>query len=419
MADVDNQSLTRAGRENSVSAVVTKSIKHRFEQVLHGFQDGQLSLTWPDGLTNVYGQRSERTEQNANVVLHSYQPLRRLITEGQIGFAESYMRGEWDTDDLPHLFSLIMRNEHRIGPATRGGLLARLLNHWQHWTNRNSHKGSQRNIAFHYDLGNDFYKLWLDESMSYSSGIYENDNNSLQQAQQNKINRVGELLALEKGATVLEIGCGWGTLAQQLASRFDTDVTGVSLSAEQLDYARKNNFIAQSNDQDKSAQTRFEHTDYRDVTGKFDHVVSIEMFEAVGEKYWDTYFNKLADVLHTGGTAVIQTITMREDRFDAYRTRPDFIQKYIFPGGMLPTKTRLLEQFKKAGFELEEQHWFGKSYEKTLRDWRLRFEQVSNDVRSLDFDQRFLRMWRYYLVYCETGFSIGHTNVGLLKIRKV
>jgi len=419
MADAENQSLVRNSRSTSVSSIVTKSIKYRFEQVLSGFQDGQLSLTWPDGQTNVYGQRSDRAEQNANVVLHSYQPLRRLVIDGQIGFAESYMRGDWDTDNLPNLFSLIMRNDNRIGPATRGGRISRLVNLWRHWTNRNSLGGSQRNIAFHYDLGNAFYQLWLDQSMSYSSALYQSETDSLSLAQHNKINRISELLQMRSGSTLLEVGCGWGALAQQLAVDSGVDVTAVSLSAQQLEYAREHNLVENSAQFGDLSRTRFEFKDYRDVQGKFDHIVSIEMFEAVGERYWNTYFNKLYKLLETGGTAVIQTITIAEDRFETYRLRPDFIQSYIFPGGMLPTKTLLREHIERAGFELEQHQWFGDSYACTLRAWRERFEEVTKEVLAMHFDERFERMWRYYLVYCETGFNIGYTDVGLLKLRKL
>jgi len=392
MADAENQSLVSNNAGTSVSAAVTRSIKHRFEQVLNGFQDGQLTLTWPDGITDVYGQ---------------------------LGFAESYMRGEWDTENLPELFSLIMRNDQRIRPITQAGRFSWLVNFLQHWKNRNSHSGSRRNIAFHYDLGNAFYRLWLDKSMSYSSALYQSDTDSLATAQQNKINRISELLAIPGGSKVLEIGCGWGSLAYRLAVDSGADVTGISLSTEQLDYARKYNCLDSSEGADKNSRTRFEYKDYRDIQGKFDHIVSIEMFEAVGTRYWDTYFNKLNKLLKSGGTAVIQSITIAEDRFVDYRLRPDFIQRYIFPGGMLPTKSLLCEHAERAGFKLEHSQWFGDSYARTLNAWCQRFENVSKEVLSMNFDERFVRMWRYYLVYCETGFNIGRTDVGLLKFRKL
>jgi len=419
MAEVDNQTMDDGQHRNYLGAAVTKKIKKHFERVLAGFQVGQLSLTWPDGTSSVYGNRSERAEQNANVVLHSYLPLRRLITDGQLGFAESYMKGEWSTDDLPGLFALIMRNERHIGPVTRGGTFSRCLNIWQHWKRRNSVGGSQRNIAYHYDLGNEFYKLWLDQSMSYSSALYLKESESLEQAQQNKIDRIRTMLSPNVGANVLEIGCGWGSLASDLASKSGVNVTGLSLSSQQLEYANAQARASGFNSSGSQGSTKFEYCDYRDVEGKFDNIVSIEMFEAVGQQYWETYFNKLALLLDSGGTAVIQTITILEDRFAAYRSRPDFIQRYIFPGGMLPTKTLLAEHIEKAGFVLEQNHWFGDSYAKTLVAWRERFEQASREVMTLNFDDRFMRMWRYYLVYCETGFNMAHTDVGLVKIRKL
>lgn len=444
MANVENQTFTGDRRGNALGAVVTKKIKQRFERVLAGFQDGQLSLTWPDGTSAVYGTRSSKTENNANVVLHSYLPLRRLITDGQLGFAESYMQGEWSTEHLPNLFSLIMRNEANIGPATRGGRFSRAMNIWQHRKKRNSIGGSQRNIAYHYDLGNDFYRLWLDQSMSYSSALYLRDNDSLTKAQQNKIDRITRMLAPEAGANIVEIGCGWGGLAHHLAQNAHVNITGVSLSKEQLEYANAHNKVTSDcskvsdvlntdqsnalninvNNSDAGSvpspgSSSFEYCDYRDIDGKFDHIVSVEMFEAVGKQYWETYFNKLSSLLDSGGTAVIQTITLAENRFDAYLARPDFIQRYIFPGGMLPTKPLLTKLVEQAGFELEQAHWFGESYAKTLAAWREKFELASKEVLALNFDERFLRMWRYYLVYCETGFQIGHTDVGLLKIRKL
>lgn len=413
MADVDNQTLVGNRPNNALGAVVTKKLKQRFERVLSGFRDGQLSLTWPDGTTSVYGKRNLQPDNNAAVVLHSYQPLRRLITDGQIGFAESYFQGEWSTENLPGLFALIMRNDQHIRPVTRGGLLPRVSNIWRHWTKRNSISGSQRNIEYHYDLGNDFYKLWLDQSMSYSSAIYRSGKEQLEEAQQNKMNQILAMLAPEQNASILEIGCGWGSLANSLASKSGANVTGVSLSKQQLEYA------SAFNSEPAQGSSKFEYCDYREIQGQFDHIVSIEMFEAVGQQYWQTYFDKVAQLLNSGGTAVIQTITLAEDRFAAYRARPDFIQRYVFPGGMLPTKSLLQQHLQQAGFELQQSHWFGESYARTLAQWRERFEQASNDILSLNFDERFLRLWRYYLVYCETGFNIGRTDVGLLKIRKL
>jgi len=419
MSDSDNQTLAVRERELNASSLIAKGVRHQFERVLNAFREGQLTLTWPDGSTEVYGQRLEQTSLSANVRLHSFQPIRRLITDGRTGFAESYIRGEWSTDNLSALFALIMVNEKSIKPATKGARLSRVLNSLQHWRKRNSPKGSQRNIAYHYDLGNAFYRQWLDNSMSYSSALYHSAEESLEQAQQNKLERIALMLSPDQNASVLEVGCGWGSLARHLAENTGAQVHGISLSSEQLQYANENNLVSNTKETHAAGRTSFEYIDYRDVTGKFDHIVSIEMFEAVGQQYWETYFNKLASMLESGGTAVIQTITLLEERFDAYRAGPDFIQRYIFPGGMLPTKTLLAQHLLKAGFALEQQYWFGDSYARTLAAWRSRFEQASRDIKSLDFDDRFMRMWRYYLVYCETGFNIGSTDVGLLKIRKM
>lgn len=392
------------------------AIGRKFDQVLDGITIGQLSLTWPDGHTTQHGSRSDKLEENAHVILSNFKPIRMLMLNGQNGFAESYLAGHWTTDSLENLFRLIMNNDVNIRQLIRGSRIARFFNNRKHGSNDNTKQGSQRNIAYHYDLGNEFYSLWLDPSMSYSSGIYE-PGETLEAAQLNKLNNVSRLLNPKPGAKVLEIGCGWGAMAKHLASENACDVRAISLSREQLDYARNHNHIADS-DSVHSGRTDFQHEDYREVTGLFDHIVSIEMFEAVGERYWRTYFQKVHDLLDHGGTAVLQIITILEDFFDNYRANPDFIQRYIFPGGMLPTRTRLNALIEEAGFDLVHSQWFGDSYADTLKDWRERFETVSRDVRSQGFDERFMRMWRYYLTYCETGFRIGRTDVGQLVLCK-
>ena len=391
-------------------------IGRKFDQVLDGISVGQLSLTWPDGHTTQHGNRSEKLEENAHVILSNFKPIRLLMFNGQIGFAESYLAGHWTTDSLENLFRLIMNNDANIRQLIRGSRVARFFNNRKHDSNDNTKQGSQRNIAYHYDLGNDFYSLWLDKSMSYSSGIFE-PGDTLEDAQQKKLHNVSRLLNPEAGAKVLEIGCGWGAMAKHLACENACDVHAISLSAEQLDYARAHNHIANS-DETFSGQTSFKYKDYREITGQFDHIVSIEMFEAVGERYWQTYFHKIHELLDHGGTAVLQIITILEDFFDSYRANPDFIQRYIFPGGMLPTKTQLKTLIEEAGFDLVQSQWFGESYADTLKDWRERFEFASRDVRSQGFDERFLRMWRYYLTYCETGFRFGRTDVGQLVLCK-
>jgi cyclopropane-fatty-acyl-phospholipid synthase len=411
MSNADNQTANSPHPGSGAGGLFKSYVFGRFARVLNGFRDGQLTIVWPNGQSNDYGTPSEKANSNATIELHNYKPIRSVISEGQLGFAESYLNGDWSTDSLENLFSLFMRNEIHVQPKMPGGRLSQYVNALRHRLRKNSEAGSKKNIAYHYDLGNDFYKRWLDETMSYSSGLYLNDSDTLHQAQLNKQQRVIDLLDAQQNSRMLEIGCGWGSLAAKVASETSSHVTAISLSNEQLSFA-KDKYKNNANSID------FKFIDYRNVTGKFDHIFSIEMFEAVGQQYWSTYFNKLAELLDAGGTAVLQVITLLEDRFDAYRARPDYIQKYIFPGGMLPTKTHLREYAEKAGFDLEHDQWFGSSYAKTLSEWHARFEAAADDIRSLNFDERFMRMWRYYLVYCETGFGIGHTDVGLVKLKK-
>ncbi len=390
-------------------------IGRSFDRLLSSIKVGQLSVTWPGGRTSTHGTRVDKPFHNANIVLHNFNPIKQVIRSGENGFAESYLRGDWSTDCLCSLFTLILNNEEEVAKMTTGSRLAQMVNAFRHRRNHNSLGGSKRNIEFHYDLGNDFYQLWLDPTMSYSSAIFNADE-VLEEAQRSKLNRVVNVLKPATGSKVLEIGCGWGAMARTLAEDAHCNVEGISLSREQLIYAKENNAIdaASSN----GGSTEFRYQDYREVQGRYDHIVSIEMFEAVGEAYWTTYFSKLGDLLGKGGTAMLQVITIAEERFDEYRNTPDFIQRYIFPGGMLPSKTRLLELVDAAGFDLVEPYWFGQSYALTLAKWRDRFDQMSREVQEQGFDERFMRMWRYYLSYCEIGFTTGRTDVGQLLISK-
>lgn len=392
-----------------------KVIGRRFDHLLDGISNGQLCFTWPDGHTSVHGTKSDNPQDNAHLFLHNFKPVRQMMTNGENGFAESYLRGDWSTDNLYNLFRLIMNNESEVAAMTSGSWYARLVNSIRHGRNHNSLSGSRRNIEFHYDLGNSFYELWLDASMSYSSALFRADE-TLEEAQHAKLDHVVDYLKPEPESRVLEIGCGWGAMANKLATSAGCHVEGISLSHEQLRYAQEHNSVSASDN--TSGSTSFRHQDYRHVNGTFDHIVSIEMFEAVGEQYWDIYFSKLASLLEQGGTAVLQVITIAEERFEDYKASPDFIQRYIFPGGMLPSKSHLNELIEKAGFDLVDTSWFGKSYATTLRLWRKRFDQVSHEVQAQGFDERFLRMWRYYLSYCETGFDFERTDVGQLLLRK-
>jgi cyclopropane-fatty-acyl-phospholipid synthase len=270
---------------------------------------------------------------------------------------------------------------------------------------------SRRNIAVHYDLGNEFYQHWLDPSMTYSAGLFSSRDRTLEQAQNAKLDRVITLLDLNDGDRVLEIGCGWGSLAERMIERHDCRVTGVTLSARQFDFAQR-----RLRNRGLAGRSSIRLQDYRDVRGTYDRIVSIEMLEAVGQAYWPTYFEKLRDRLRPGGAAVIQVITIDEDRFEDYRRRPDFIQKYIFPGGMLPTIEIIERETAKAGLSLVGKEFFADSYARTLEEWRRRFLDSWTEIEALGFDERFKRTWEYYLAYCQAGFETGIVNVGLYKI---
>lgn len=377
------------------------SVTHLLKHV----KNGRIQVRWPDGTSTVHGQGGQRVD----VVMHNTKPIKQLFFNGHNGFADAYFQGHWSCSDLTALFGLVMHNEALFSGTLPGKWLARIKNVFRHLSRRNSIAGSKRNISFHYDLGNDFYKLWLDPSMSYSSALYEKVEMSLEQAQLNKLQRISSLLSPGKDSQVLEIGCGWGALGNHLVTNSHCNVYGVSLAQTQLDYANRH-YV--------NPRLSFEYRDYRDISGRYDHIVSIEMFEAVGMAYWDTYFEKLSELLTDTGSALLQVITIDEDRFESYRKKPDFIQRYVFPGGMLPTKNHLYELANSAGFDIVETEWFGASYAETLRQWRNTFDESLDEVKALGYDEPFVKLWRYYLSYCETGFNVGSTDVGLVLLSK-
>jgi len=295
-----------------------------------------------------------------------------------------------------------------LDKTMRGAALFRWTNRLRHWLRPNSRRGSRANIVSHYDLGNDFYRLWLDPKMIYSSALYADGETDLAAAQAQKLARIGDLLALEGGEQVLEIGCGWGALAESLAQSRGAKVTALTLSPSQLRWA-KDSAAAQG----VGDAIDYRLQDYRDVQGSFDRVVSIEMIEAVGEAWWPTYFATLARALRPGGRAVLQAITIADDRYESYRKAPDFIQRHIFPGGFLPSKSAFAEQVERAGLRLRASECFGASYARTLAEWRRRFHANWREISAQGFDERFRRLWDYYLCYCEAGFAEGAIDVGL------
>lgn len=340
----------------------------------------------------------------AKLIIHSKRGLGRLFGGGHNGFAEAYMDGDLDIECPTGLFLWFLANEPTLRPGTRGTLIARVMDRIAHLLKPNSKSGSKKNISAHYDLGNSFYGTWLDSTMSYSSAIFEDMAEPMEQAQLRKIDTALEALQLSPGDSLLEIGCGWGGVLERAVTKHGLRPRGITISAEQLAFTK--NRLAPFSAADVAV---FE--DYRDTEGQFDGIISIEMFEAVGEANWPTYFQTLYDRLKPGGRAVIQVITIDHDRYKVYRNGADFIQRYIFPGGMLPSPERFAEEADQAGLAIEDFKTFGKSYAETLRRWRTRFEETWTDIEPLGFDERFRRMWRYYLTYCEAGFDHGSIDV--------
>jgi cyclopropane-fatty-acyl-phospholipid synthase len=365
---------------------------------------GRLTLRLPDGSARHFGTRTAALQGALEV--RDWQFFRRVLLDGDIGFAEAYMDGLCDSPDLPGLIALLAENEKALGHMVQANPLHNLLLRLLHWRRRNSREGAERNIHAHYDLGNEFYRLWLDQTMTYSAALYGGaDGQPLEDAQIAKYERILDQIGARQGDSILEIGCGWGGFAE-VAARRGVRVTGVTISREQLDYARARLRRAGLDDQ---ADLQFR--DYRDIEGRYDHIVSIEMIEAVGEHYWPDYFATLKRHLIPGGSALVQAIVIADEFFERYRRHPDFIQTYVFPGGMLLSPSRLREQCRQAGLTVAGLHSFGLDYARTLETWLGRFDRVADQVARLGFDERFRRMWRYYLAYCAAGFSTRRTDV--------
>lgn len=372
---------------------------------------GCLTLRFNGGKS--YIARGRELGPNAELVLKNPRPIYRLVTAGDLGFARSYIDGDWDSPDIGALLELAVQNEEALKRViASSGVWARIA-YLRHRLRRNSRHGSRRNIAYHYDLGNDFYKLWLDETMTYSSAYFEKPELTLAEAQQAKYGRIIHELGIGPDDHVLEIGCGWGGFAEYAIATTGCKVTGLTLSKEQAAFARARMEKAGFS---QKADIRIE--DYRDCIGEFDKVVSIEMFEAVGEENWPAYFETVRARLKPGGSAMIQTITIEEGRFEGYRRNADYIQTYIFPGGMLPTVTAFREAASDAGLAVKDLFGFGKHYARTLLTWDTDFKLNWERIKPMGFDDRFHRMWRYYLHYCATGFQAGAIDVLQFKLRR-
>jgi cyclopropane-fatty-acyl-phospholipid synthase len=374
-------------------------------------QHGSVTVIFPDGRTRSVGKAS--TGQRAVLRLNNFRVLTETMQRGTVGFAAAYMNGDVEVDDLTALFRFFLQNRDLFEKANPGFFRKAAADLHYHLSRRNTLEGSKRNIAEHYDLGNDFYGQWLDPSMTYSSALFQSGDQSLEEAQRAKYRRVADMAGITAGSSVLEIGCGWGGFAETVARDYKAKLRGITLSAEQLKYAKER--LARQG-LDDLATLVFE--DYRHTEGQYDHIGSIEMIEAVGEENWPSYFQAIHDRLKPGGSASIQAITINEGDFDGYRSGPDFIQRYIFPGGMLLTKTVMREFGDKHGLVLEKIETFGQSYARTLRLWRERFLERWSVIAPLGYDEVFRRKWVYYLSYCEAGFAEGSIDVGIYQYRK-
>ena len=371
---------------------------------------GSVDLVAPDGARHSFGPGGAPAPHvkaaPAMLTLRDWNIAGEALKGGDVAFAESYMDGRWDTPDLTQLLTVLAANQSALERAFYGRWWTRTLLRFKHYLNANTRRQARRNIVAHYDLGNDFYGLWLDPTMTYSSALFEGRFDlPFATAQQAKYQRMLGELALAPSARILEIGCGWGGFAET-AARAGHHVTGISLSDAQTAYARSRLSAAGC-----AASSDLRLQDYRDVRGQFDGIVSIEMFEAVGERYWPAYFRAVHDALAPGGRACIQAITIAEDRFERYRTQSDFIQQYIFPGGMLASPARFLHTAKAAGLHLERVLAFGRDYAETLKRWLAAFDAATPAIRAQGFDERFIRCWRFYLAYCAAGFDTGTTDV--------
>ncbi len=394
-------------------------------RLLERLERGSLEVVLPDGRERA--GRGAEAGPAARVVLHRWRALRRLLLEGDLGFAEAYLEGDWSSPDLVALLELAARQGDAFTRETLGTRAARWLARAMHRLHDNTRRGSRGNIAAHYDLGNAFFAAWLDAGMQYSSALYAEDDadrdpdadavvrgagaTTLEAAQQRKLAAVMDLLAVQPGQRVLEIGCGWGAVARAIAAQ-GAHVTGLTLSREQRAWA-----IARGHVEGLADRLDLRLQDYRDVEGRYDRLVSIEMIEAVGEAWWPTWFSAVAARLAPKGHAVVQAITIDEAVFPDYRRGADFIQRHVFPGGMLPTVTALGEQAAAQGLVFTLERRFGASYARTLAEWRDRFEAAWPRIAPLGFDERFRRLWRYYLCYCEAGFRTGRIDVVLGTLR--
>jgi cyclopropane-fatty-acyl-phospholipid synthase len=372
---------------------------------------GRLEFHLPDG--RIFRATGQNPGQTAVIEVRNPDCFARLIREGDLGFSDAYLEGWWSTPDLQVFMDVLLDRNEDVFDGFPGMGLVRIFERFRHWMNSNTKEQAKKNISYHYDLGNEFYSKWLDDTMTYSSAIFETGQEDLSKAQTAKYKSMVDQMGVKEGDHVLEIGCGWGGFAEYAAGQRGLKVTGLTISQEQHDYAVER--IKRAGLSDK---VEIVMRDYRDEKGLYDGIASIEMFEAVGEKYWPTYFSTVRERLKPGAKATLQIITITEKRFEAYRKGVDFIQKHIFPGGMLPSPTALKEQIGRAGLNLTGSIEFGESYSLTLRRWYEIFNNKWDEISPMGFDDRFKRMWDFYLTSCAAAFRCGNCDVTQVTMRR-
>ncbi len=391
-----------------------KNVPRRFNNVLgllKGLECGSLTIELPD--SQIFKIKGGTSGPNGFIKILNNDFFSRLVREGENGFCESYLDGWWTTSDLITLLDVLLLNGDLFGSNLAGASILRFYERIRHWWRSNSKAQAKKNIAYHYDLGNDFYTKWLDDTMTYSSALFRTGTESLSEAQRNKYQLICDNLSLKPSDHILEIGCGWGGFAEHAVKNYGVSVTGLTISKEQLEYSQKRSFEAGLGE-----KVKFVMRDYRDELGTYDAVASIEMFEAVGEKYWPHYFSTVRDRLSSRGKAVLQIITIGDEFFPHYRKNVDFIQKYIFPGGMLPSQLALQDQISRVGLNKIKIDNFGESYSKTLRIWHNQFNSVWTEIAPLGFDERFKRMWNFYFASCAAFFHSRTGDVTQVTLQK-
>lgn len=399
----DNREQLLAGAPMSFRFVCNLASRIKF---------GSLVFVLPDGRAIKY-VGSEETSSQGVIIVKDYSFARRALLGGDIGFFEAFADDLWDTPDIADCLYIFARNVDYVREVFFASPVVELIDRVRHALNKNTKRGARRNIMAHYDLGNAFYEKWLDPTMTYSSAIFPNSSSNLVAAQTHKYKSLAERIGAKPDDRILEIGSGWGGFAEFAAKNIGAKVTGVTISEAQFEYAQ-----SRIQREGLNEKVEFRLQDYRDVDGAFDKVASIEMFEAVGKQYWPAYFHKIFDVLKPGGVAGLQVITIADRLYDRYERSVDFIQRYIFPGGMLASPGILKDQIDRAGLVWKQAHSFGEDYARTLREWRERFLAAWDDIRSMGFDDRFNKLWRFYLGYCEAGFRAATTDVHQIAVTR-